>query len=137
MFTDVLTKRILVVDDDPMTREALHRALTQAGYDVSIACDAEEAIRAFEAAGDVQAVISDVHLPGTDGKSMIDHLRTRRPELKAVLLTAYGSVVEYLEATKSGAVEYLLKPIDLPHLMFILEQSIGRPVEMPSDYWVN
>jgi len=134
---DVVTRRVLFVDDDPETREVMHRNLTQAGYDVSTASSAEEAMQVFSGGGEVHAVIADVHLKGMDGKTLVNRILARRPETKAVLVTAYGSVTEYLEATRTGAVEYLLKPIDPSYLLRLLDQSIGRPAEMPSEYWLD
>jgi DNA-binding NtrC family response regulator len=70
------------------------------------------------------------------GPALVDQIHGRQPEVKAILTTACGGAVEYLEATRSRDVDYLLKPLDLPQLLGLIETAIGRPVEMPSDYWL-
>lgn len=102
-------ERILVVDDHPLTREALSSLLVQHGFDVvGQAADGEEAIAL---ARDLQPelVLLDLTMPGMDGLTAIPLLRETVPEAEIVVLTASGTEENLLAAIRAGAAGYLLK----------------------------
>ncbi len=101
--------RILIVDDHPLTREALAALLAQHGFDVvGQAADGEEAV---DAARTLQPrlVLLDLSMPGTDGLAALPRLREAAPECEVVVLTASGDDDNLLAAVGGGAAGYLLK----------------------------
>jgi DNA-binding NarL/FixJ family response regulator len=104
-----MAKRILVVDDHPLTRSALAGLLVQGGFDVAgEASDGEEAI---ESAGRLNPdlILLDLSLPGLDGLTALPRLREAAPACEVVVLTASGTEENLLGAIRAGAAGYLLK----------------------------
>jgi DNA-binding NarL/FixJ family response regulator len=104
-----MTDRILIVDDHPLTRDALASLLAQHGFEVvGTASDGEEAITA---AGRLQPdlVLLDLSMPGLDGLDALPRIRESAPECEAVVLTASGTEENLLGAIRGGAAGYLLK----------------------------
>ena len=116
---------ILVVDDDFGIREHLIAYLGDLGHEVEPAPDALTGLalldrRAFD------VVLSDVRMAGMDGFAMLRELRRRYPATGVVLMTAYASVAEAVEASRGGAYDYLVKPFSLDQL----GQLLGRVLEV-------
>ncbi len=104
-----MAERILVVDDHPLTREALSSLLEQHGFDVvGQASDGEEAIAL---AGELhpELVLLDLTMPGMDGLTALPLIREAAPEAEVVVLTASGTEENLLNAIRGGAAGYLLK----------------------------
>ncbi len=119
-----MTKRVLVVDDDATIRVALRDALTSAGFDVSLAETAQEAL-ALIARSEPDVVVSDVRMPDVSGLALLQLLRERAPSLAIVLMTAFDDMATVVEAMKRGAVEFLVKPLDLDDL----QQTLSRVLD--------
>ena len=104
-----MSDRVLVVDDHPLTRDALAALLRAHGFDVAgTAADGEEAIAA---AAELQPdlVLLDLSMPGLDGLSALPRLREAAPDCEVVVLTASGTEENLLGAIRAGAAGYLLK----------------------------
>ena len=101
---------ILIVDDEPIVREALRDWLVDAGYDVSTADTGEEALD-IVAQQDFDLLILDVRLPGKTGIRVLQEIKEAKPEAKAIVITAYASPELRTEALRLGASNYLAKPI--------------------------
>jgi DNA-binding NarL/FixJ family response regulator len=104
-----MTPRILIVDDHPLTREALSSLLEQHDFDVvGEAGDGDEAITA---AGELRpdVVLLDLSMPGLDGLTALPRIRDAAPECEVVVLTASGTEENLLAAIRGGAAGYLLK----------------------------
>jgi len=101
--------RVLVVDDHPLTRDALGALLRSHGFElVGLAADGEEAIRAAaETQPDV--ILLDLLMPGLDGLSALPRLREAAPACEVVVLTASGTEENLLAPIRGGAGGYLLK----------------------------
>ncbi len=102
---------ILVVEDDPNLREAISDTLELAGRPVLSAPGGEEALEIL-AREKVSIVISDVRMLPMDGISLLKAVRLRHPQLPVVLMTAYADVDRAVEAMRSGACDFLLKPFE-------------------------
>ena len=109
---------VLVVDDEPDLRTLYELTLVREGYDVESAGSVDEAwLRLQEQGpGHYQLVITDMRLPDGNGIDLLRRLEAAgRPE-KTIVITAYGSAENAVEALKSGAFDYLTKPVDLKQL---------------------
>lgn len=100
---------VLIVEDDPSLREALCDTLELAGYAVAVAMDGHAALETLENSS-IGMVVSDVQMPNMDGHVLLKRIRSRHPDLPVVLMTAYGTVQKAVDAMRSGASDYLLKP---------------------------
>jgi two-component system response regulator PilR (NtrC family) len=102
--------RILVVDDERAIRDLLSEALREAGYEVLSAGGGDEA-SAILREENVQIAICDIKMPGMDGLELLRHIRDVSPETVVILITAYASVETAVNALRSGAFDYFLKPL--------------------------
>jgi DNA-binding NtrC family response regulator len=117
--------RILVVDDERNIRNNLTMVLESAGYKVDASGDGEDALtKSKERHYDIAFV--DIQMPKMGGLELLRYLRTLRPNLAVVILTAYGTVGSAVEAMKLGAVDFLEKPFDPKVLLFLCEEIIQR-----------
>jgi DNA-binding NarL/FixJ family response regulator len=102
-------ERILIVDDHPLTRDALSALLTQQGFEiVGEAADGEEALAAAKASGP-DLVLLDLTMPGMDGLGALPRFREEAPDCEVVVLTASDTEENLLAAIRAGASGYLLK----------------------------
>ena len=116
------TARILVADDERNIRTNMAMVLEAAGYHVDAARDGEEALTVCrETHPDIAFV--DLHMPKMEGLDVLAHLRTLSPTTAVVIITAYGSAANAVEAMKLGAVDFLEKPFD-PKIIGILAEEI-------------
>ena len=104
-----MSERILVVDDHPLTRDALASLLAQGGFDV--VGQAADGAEALQLAHDLQPdlVLLDLSMPGLDGLAALPRLRAAAPACEVVVLTASGTEEDLLAAIRGGAAGYLLK----------------------------
>ena len=118
-----MKERILVVDDEKDTREFMARALSFK-YDVVSAADAEQAIKALSSDSTIRLMLSDVRMPGEDGITLMKTAKAANPKLAVVLLTAFGSIDQAVEAMKDGADDFITKPVDLDQLELRVEKAL-------------
>ena len=114
--------RVLVVDDDRGVRTALRVNLTRAGYNVTLAPDAEEALERARA-GRFEVVITDVKMPGMSGHALLERLKAEQPELPVVVMTGHGGVEGAVQAMRAGAANYVIKPVSRDELAVVLERA--------------
>jgi len=128
------TFSLLVVDDEPDLRTLYELTLLREGYDVDSAGSVEEAWARLAERG-YSAVITDMRLPDGNGLDLLRRLdAARRPE-KTIVITAYGSAENAVEALKAGAFDYLTKPVDLRQFRSVVASALGRtpvPVVAPA-----
>lgn len=110
--------KVLIADDDPVSRLILQTALTKWGYQVLAACDGDEAWKILEQPGSPQLAILDWMMPGLDGVQLCLALRKREkePYVYAILLTAKSDKREIAQGLEAGADDYLTKPFDQSEL---------------------
>src|SRR5262249_1431347 len=114
--------RILIADDERNIRKNLAMVLESAGYQVDEARDGEEALTVCrETHPDIAFV--DLHMPKMEGLDVLAHFRTLSPNTAVVIITAYGSAANAVEAMKLGAVDFLENPFD-PKVIGILAEEI-------------
>jgi len=105
--------RVLVADDEEGVRTFLAESLERAGHEVTQVADGAAAIRAVQEEP-FDVVLTDLHMPGTDGMAVVRAVRTEQPDVEVIVLTAFGDVATAVEAMKLGAYDYLQKPVSGP-----------------------
>lgn len=115
--------RILIVDDDPGTLQSLSRAFALEGY---TALTAGSAARALErlAAEPVDAILSDVVMPGMDGLELLGRLRQQAPDVPVILMSGQASIDTAVRATRLGALDFVEKPVGLERLLLTLRNAL-------------
>lgn len=113
---------VLVVEDDNNLREALVDTLQLADYQVTAVNSAEDALRTLAAQNEIALMVSDVNMGGMSGHELLKQVKIDYPQIPIILITAYASVSESVDAIKNGAVDYLVKPF-APN---ILVETIAR-----------
>src|SRR5580700_10363726 len=116
-----MKKRILVVDDEEKLRRVIELHLLSAGFDVDKARSAEDALKLADRA---DMVITDLRLPSMDGLQLLALIRRQNAQAPVVVMTAYGTVENAVEAMKSGATDFLLKPFSLDHLTAVVQKAL-------------
>ncbi|TDD95163.1 response regulator transcription factor [Jiangella asiatica] len=117
--------RVLVVDDDPGVRESLRRSLAFNGYDVKLAADGEEALRAVTTEPP-DAMVLDIMMPRLDGLATCRALRAAGNDLPILMLTARDDVSDRVSGLDAGADDYLPKPFALEELLARLRALLRR-----------
>ena len=113
---------VLIVDDEKNTREGLARALRR-HYTVHLADNGVTALELMDAEP-VDALLSDIRMPGMDGMTLVRRALARTPQPVCILLTAYGSVETAVQAMKSGVYDYIQKPVNLTELELTLNRAL-------------
>ena len=113
-------KKILIADDEFNTRTALERYFRRK-YDIETAADGGEALRLL-AGGDFDLVLTDLRMPGADGMAVLKAAAARG--ISCVLLTAYGSITDAVQAVKLGAYDFVSKPVKLDQLDAVVEAAL-------------
>ncbi len=116
--------RVLVIEDDSVLGRVLLDILQQAGFEANHVVSAEEALLRLRS-DPVDILLADLRLPGMGGLELLTQVATRWPEIPVVVLTAFGTVPEAVEAMRRGAADFLLKPFDRAHLIAVLEKSLS------------
>ncbi len=101
---------ILLIDDEDMFREDMASLLEQQGFACRTAASGEEGLRAAQAE-EPDLVVCDLVMPGTGGLQVLKRLADLYPELPVIMITAYGTLETAVEAFRSGAIDYVLKPV--------------------------
>jgi two-component system, OmpR family, response regulator MprA len=117
--------RVLVVDDEPAVRQAVHRALTFEGYDVAVAKEGAQALELL-ALQSVDAIVLDVLMPNLDGLEVCRRLRAAGNSTPVLMLTARGHVDDRVAGLDAGADDYLAKPFALQELLARVRALLRR-----------
>jgi len=117
--------RILVVDDEANAREALAELLEDDGYETETAADGEKALAMLERFRP-NVVLTDLKMPNLDGIGLIERGRPRAPATAFIVMTAFGSIENAVEAIKMGADNYLTKPLDLAAVSALVDRAMEK-----------
>ena len=118
--TSVLTRRILIVDDEPLIRWCIAETLGTAGYGISQAQDAASALRALTDMPDPDVILLDLRLPDSSDLRLLERIRTIAPAAAVVIMTAFGTPEITSDALKLGARAVLTKPFDMQDLAHVV-----------------
>src|ERR1051326_2406935 len=116
---------ILLVEDKESLRRVLRLTLESAGYTVAEAEDARDAAQAL-ARGPFRLVLTDLRMPHGSGLDVLRASKAADAEVPVVLMTAYGSIDEAVQAMKDGAHDFLQKPVDSNHLLLLVERALEQ-----------
>jgi len=112
---------ILVIEDEEKQRRVVGLHLAAADYEVKGAGTAEEA---WKLAGDVDLILTDLKLPGMDGLALLEKLKAQNSHTPVIVMSAFSTVENAVEAMKRGAVDFLPKPFSLDHLSVVVEKAL-------------
>jgi len=116
---------LLLIDDEEALRSVVAERLTDEGFEVTQAADGEAALKALDGfAFDV--IISDLRLPGVDGREVIDQALARYPDIVAIVVTGYGTVKDAVDVIKAGAADFIAKPFQFDELMHVLSNALEQ-----------
>jgi len=116
-------RRVLLVEDDASLRSVMSYHLRKAGYEVAEAPDGARALDAVaEQAFDL--VLTDIRMPQMDGLDLLRQLRARDLDVPVVMLTAFGTIHDAVEAMRSGACDYLTKPVEKDQLLHAVDRAL-------------
>ncbi|MEZ4363877.1 MAG: sigma-54 dependent transcriptional regulator [Kofleriaceae bacterium] len=116
--------RILVADDEPNLRRVLVTLLRRHGHEVVQASNGAEAIEMLSQ--DIDIVITDLRMPDADGMEVLRAASRGFPHVPVIMITAYGSVGQAVEAIKAGAFDYIEKPFEQDVIRTIVEKAVGQ-----------
>lgn len=125
-------KSLLIVDDDRPFLQRLARAMESRGFEVETAEGIGEGLAKVKASAPAFAVV-DMRLNDGNGLDVIEEIRRRKPECKAIILTGYGNIATAVTAVKMGAVDYLSKPADADDVYTALMRSPEDKAEPPEN----
>src|SRR5262245_38933923 len=117
--------RIVIIEDERVLARNFRDKLVAAGYDVSLAHSGEEGV-ALCGRLMPDAALLDLRLPDADGMKLLPRLRLECPSTGVIVVTAHGSERIAVEAMKSGAFEYLSKPVDLDELLLVVSRTVEQ-----------
>jgi DNA-binding NtrC family response regulator len=121
---------ILLVDDDVEVLKALKKVLEKDGFEVLAYSDAPSAMRFVnDTHKRFDLVITDVSMPGMSGTAFLDAVKSAFPKVPVIIITAFGDWGQYMETIRSGACEYLNKPLDKTELLSAVHRALknGTP----------
>ena len=118
-------EKILVIDDEKSILDLLSVVFEKKGYMVETSLSAT---RAVELMGneDFDIIISDIKMPKMSGMELLSYVRKNRPDIPIVMITAYGTIKQAVEALKAGAMDYIVKPFDVEELKIIVAQGLEK-----------
>ena len=116
--------RILIVDDDPQICETLAEILSDEGFEVEYALSGEEALQKIDT-GSYDVVITDLLMPKVDGMEILTHVKRVKPKTQVIMITAFATIENAVEAMKRGASDYIAKPFKINEI----QSSIKRVLE--------
>lgn len=117
--------KVLIIDDEPNALKVLSAILTGEGYSVISAWDAERALIVL-GQEDVDAIITDMKMPGKSGMQLFEHVTEAYPDIPVIFLTAYGTVDSAVQAVTRGAFYYFIKPPDYAKLKGMLARAVEQ-----------
>ena len=125
--------KILVVDDEPdlepLMLQRMRRDIRKGQYEFVFAHDGNEALECLSAHEDVDMILSDINMPGMDGLTLLEQIPKVDPEIRAVMVSAYGDMKNIRTAMNRGAFDFVTKPIDFEDLRVTIDRTLRHMAE--------
>jgi DNA-binding NtrC family response regulator len=115
-------KRLLIVEDKESLARMLQETAASEGLEADLAATGPEAINKLASGRRYFAVVTDLRLPGADGIAVLRQARESDPDCPVIVMTAFGTIENAVEAMKLGAFDFVQKPIDVDHLLLLLRR---------------
>src|SRR3974390_2124722 len=115
--------KILLIEDDAGITAALEKEFQTEGYQVAVAMRGDDGL-ALAREHPCDVVLTDLKLPGLSGLELVEQLHAAKPKLPIIMMTAFGTTEIAIEATKLGAYDYLLKPLNMGELFDLLAKAV-------------
>jgi DNA-binding NtrC family response regulator len=119
------TARLLIIDDEPSIRESLETLLTLEGFDVTLAIDGKQGIDVLSRS-EFDLLLLDLALPGESGLDLLPRIVNMHPQLPVIMITAFGTVGNVVDAIRAGAENFVQKPWDNEKLLADIRTAIAR-----------
>ena len=119
------SERILIVDDEEGMRRLLGRILAKEGYDTTTAANGVDALR-LVASERFDLVVTDIKMPEMDGLQLLQEIREYEPSLPVIVITAYGTIENAVQALRAGAYDYIAKPFEADEIKLTVAKVLER-----------
>ena len=123
--TAAATAHLLIIDDEPSIRESLETLLSLEGFDVTLAVDGPSGLDALSRA-EYDLLLLDLALPGESGIDLLPRITEQYPQLPVIMITAFGTVNNVVDAIRAGAENFVQKPWDNEKLLADIRTAIAR-----------
>src|SRR4051794_5916605 len=115
-------KRLLIVEDKESLAAMLRDTVAAEGLESDVAANGKDAMRWLAEGRRYFAVLTDLRLPGADGIAVLRQARESDPDIPVIVMTAFGTIENAVEAMKLGAYDFIQKPVDVDHLLLLLRR---------------
>ncbi|HEX2061843.1 MAG TPA: sigma-54 dependent transcriptional regulator [Thermoanaerobaculia bacterium] len=115
-------KRLLIVEDKESLAQMLREATAADGFDPEVASNGSQAMKWLAEGRRYVAILTDLRLPGADGIAVLRQAKESDPDCPVIVMTAFGTIENAVEAMKLGAYDFIQKPIDVDHLSILLRR---------------
>ncbi len=119
-------EKILVIDDEKSLLDLLEVVFKKEGYDVDVFLSSSKALEALEKNGDYDLILTDIKIPQISGMEVLKRVRKKRPDIPVIMITAYGTIKQAVDALKAGALDYVVKPFNVEELKIIVAQGMEQ-----------
>ncbi len=116
---------LLIIDDEKGLLEVLNVVFRKEGYEVKTATSGAEGLDILNSKS-VDLVITDIRMPHISGMEVLRYVKENQPEIPVIVITAYGSIAQAVEALKAGALDYIVKPFDVEELKILVDRGLER-----------
>lgn len=117
---------ILLVDDEQGFVEVMAQRLSRRGYEVDFVLNGADALGFVENDRTVDVILLDVAMPGMDGLSTLHALKMAHPVVQVLMLTGHATIASAVEAMRAGAMDYLMKPVEIDTLIAKVNEAFKR-----------
>ena len=123
-----MTYKILVVDDEPdlepLVMQRMRRQIRRGRYEFVFAHNGVEALEQLEADSTIDMVVSDINMPRMDGLTLLDQIPNVSPDIRAIIVSAYGDMENIRTAMNRGAFDFVTKPVDFDDLQITIDRTL-------------
>ncbi len=116
---------LLIIDDEKGLLEVLNVVFRKEGYEVKTATSGAEGLDILNSKS-IDLVITDIRMPHISGMEVLRYVKENHPEIPVIVITAYGSIAQAVEALKAGALDYIVKPFDVEELKILVARGLER-----------
>ena len=131
---DLQSYKILVVDDEPdlepLVRQRMRREIRSGRYSFVFAHNGLEALKELEADDDIDMVLSDINMPQMDGLTLLQEIPKAKPNVRSVIISAYGDMQNIRTAMNRGAFDFITKPVDFDDLRVTIDRTLRHIQEL-------